>query len=75
MVISHIYKENERWIIQSNKEHLEGVAKLASVFASEFCMSSWGKMLGMLHDIGKQSNAFQQHIKKESGYPPSFLQA
>ena len=70
MVISHIYKENERWIIQSNKEHLEGVAKLASVFASEFCMSSWGKMLGMLHDIGKQSNAFQQHIKKESGYAP-----
>lgn len=70
MVISHIYKENERWIIQSNKEHIDGVAKLSSFFASEFGMSSWGKMLGILHDIGKQSNAFQQHIKKESGYAP-----
>ncbi len=70
MVISHIYKDNEHWIIQTNEAHTAGVAKLASGFASEFGMHSWGKVLGTLHDLGKQSNAFQQHIKKESGYAP-----
>ncbi len=33
-------------------------------------MASWGSVLGLLHDKGKESVAFQQHIKKESGYEP-----
>lgn len=71
MVISHIYKDcSGRWVIQSNKEHTDGVANLASRFSDVFGMSSWGRALGELHDLGKESNAFQQHIKKESGYSP-----
>ncbi len=50
-----------------------GVATLASRFAGEFGMASWGKVLGTLHDIGKQSKAFQQHIKKASGYAPDTI--
>lgn len=71
-IISHLFKDNTdgHWVIQSNEEHTRGVAKLASKFAGEFGLSKWGKVLGDLHDKGKEANAFQQHIKKESGYAP-----
>lgn len=71
-IISHIYKDTTdgRWVIQSNEEHSEGVAKLASRFAASFGMGLWGEVLGRLHDKGKESNAFQQHIMKNSGYAP-----
>ena len=67
-VISHIKQQDGRWIIQSNKAHQQGVAELAARFASDFGMSEWGRVLGLLHDVGKEKTAFQNHIKKESGY-------
>lgn len=71
-IISHLYqdKSDGHWVIQSNDEHTTGVAERASHFANEFGMASWGRILGLLHDKGKESNAFQQHIRKESGYAP-----
>lgn len=70
-IISHLYTDNSgNWVIQSNDEHSMGVAKLASQFAGEFGMSEYGKVLGLLHDKGKETDAFQQYIKKESGYVP-----
>lgn len=70
--ISHLYidKTNNKWVIQSNEDHTNGVAKLSSQFAGEFGMYAWGEVLGMLHDKGKESIAFQQYIKKASGYAP-----
>ena len=69
--ISHIRKNKDNsFAIQSNEEHLDGVAKLASNFANEFGMSEWGRIIGLLHDKGKEQNSFQQHIQKESGYSP-----
>lgn len=71
-IISHIYRDKTgHWIIQSNEEHSVGVARLASKFAGEFGMSEYGKVLGLLHDKGKETNFFQQYIKKESGYEPN----
>lgn len=71
-IISHIYKDTTdgRWVIQSNEEHSEGVAKLALRFADSFGMAQWGDVLGRLHDKGKESKAFQQHIMRNSGYAP-----
>lgn len=71
--IAHLHQDPEtnHWEVQSLAEHARGVALLASQFASVFGMSSWGQTLGLLHDIGKESNAFQAHIKKESGYDPA----
>lgn len=69
--ISHIYQvQAGHWIIQSNEAHTAGVAKLSSQFAAEFGMGVWGKVLGQFHDRGKETNAFQQHIKKDSGFAP-----
>lgn len=69
-VISHIKGTPGHWTIQSNDNHQQGVALLASKFADSFGMSDWGKVLGLLHDIGKEKKAFQQHIMKESRYCP-----
>lgn len=69
--ISHIRKNKDNsFAIQSNEEHQYGVAKLASNFANEFGMAEWGRIIGLLHDKGKEQNSFQQHIQKESGYSP-----
>lgn len=66
--ISHIYQDQAgHWVIQSNEVHTAGVAKLSSQFAAEFGMGAWGKVLGQFHDKGKETNAFQQHIKKYKG--------
>ena len=70
MHISHIKNELGQWFIQTNEEHQANVAALALKFASAFGMNDWGKVLGLLHDKGKESIAFQQYIRKESGYEP-----
>ncbi len=69
LIISHLFRDKTgEWHIQANEEHTEGVARLAADFASEFGMAEWGRAIALLHDKGKESNAFQQHIKKDSGY-------
>ncbi len=69
--ISHIYRDHAgNWVVQSNENHTVGVAKLCSQFAAEFGMGVYGNVLGSLHDKGKESTVFQQHIQKESGYAP-----
>ena len=44
---------------------------MAARFAQEFGLAEWGRLLGLLHDKGKEKQAFQQHIKKESGLEPN----
>ncbi|MDE6153485.1 MAG: CRISPR-associated helicase Cas3' [Muribaculaceae bacterium] len=68
-VISHLYQdlENGKWIIQTNIEHQLGVARLSASFAKQFGLPTWGYVLGLLHDKGKESNAFQQYIRMVNG--------
>lgn len=69
-IISHIKQVGTNWEIQLNEGHQKGVADFASKFADEFGMAEWGRVLGLLHDKGKEQKTFQQHIQKESGYTP-----
>ena len=70
--ISHVRKDitGEKYVFQSNEEHSQGVAKLAESFANEFGMGSWGRVLGFLHDKGKEQKTFQEYIMKNSGFRP-----
>ena len=44
------------------EDHLLAVADRASAFAGEFGAGAWGRAVGILHDAGKASCAFQQRL-------------
>ncbi len=69
--ISHLYQkeENGEWVIQTNDEHQNGVARFAAEFSGKFGLPAWGDTLGHLHDKGKERDAFQQYIRLENGLP------
>lgn len=58
------HKDGER--TQTVRAHLTGTAQLAGKFAAKFGKEDWGYCCGMLHDIGKYSDAFQKKIKENS---------
>lgn len=68
-IISHVRMTD--MVCQSNDDHQRGVAERAETFAADFGMAEWGRLLGLLHDKGKEQRAFQQHIIKESGLNPN----
>jgi len=53
--------------IQSLVDHLEEVSKKAGEFASKIGLKEQGELLGLLHDIGKASQEFEQYIKSSVG--------
>ena len=61
--MDYIARKSEDGREQLLIEHLKGVAKHAKDFASPFGMGEMAEFLGLLHDIGKYSTAFQDKIK------------
>ena len=47
--------------------HLEGTAKRAEIFAAPFSSSTFGRLIGLLHDIGKSRSGFQLYLRKCNG--------
>lgn len=58
---AHISEDKER--TQTVKEHLQGTAALAEVFAQPFGGGEQAKLAGKLHDIGKYSREFQHRLE------------
>lgn len=48
---------------QSLEAHLRGVSKQALEFAKKFELATHGELVGLLHDLGKYSAAFQTYIQ------------
>ena len=59
MFLAH-KSEDGRW--QTVAEHARGTAELAASFAADFGMEEEAEYIGMLHDIGKCSDAFQKRL-------------
>ncbi len=53
--------------IQSVETHLTEVSELCGRFAGKVGLSKAGKIIGLLHDLGKYSNAFQTYIQSATG--------
>jgi CRISPR-associated endonuclease/helicase Cas3 len=53
---------------QSLSSHLLEVAYLASTFAGKIGLPNAGELVGLLHDLGKYSSAFQNYLKSAVGY-------
>ena len=49
--------------LQTVQEHLEGTAKLSASFAKQFGAEEHGYLVGIAHDIGKYSDAFQKRLE------------
>lgn len=60
MYYAHISEDKTR--LQTVKEHLEGTAARAGRFAEAFGCREWGYGIGLLHDIGKYTIAFQKRL-------------
>ena len=58
----YIAHTREDGAVQSVAEHLHRTAELACGFARSFGAGEWAETAGLLHDIGKYSDKFQQHI-------------
>lgn len=60
LYLAHIAEDGR---LQTVKEHAEGTARLAAGFASEFDMEEEARYIGLMHDIGKFSAAFQKRLQ------------
>jgi len=67
-VISGFFAHSSRGGIgwQPLREHLHRVAELASAFAEAFHAQDEARLAGILHDIGKYSELFQQRLRGEA---------
>lgn len=59
--------------VQTNDEHQLGVAKLASEFADEFGMGEYGRLMGLLHDKGKEQTDWQKYLQGVTGYNKEYV--
>src|SRR5580700_5602079 len=55
----------ENW--QELREHLDAVAAITSRLAGKIGLSRAGELIGLAHDLGKYSAAFQQYLHQVSG--------
>ena len=63
MAIAHRAEDGRE---QRISEHAENVAALCAAFAAPFGAEEVGRELGLSHDIGKYSRAFQRRISGEN---------
>lgn len=66
--IAHVRKDaKENWHIHALQDHLKKVAHLAAKFAGQQG-SLFAEYAGLLHDLGKFQQIFQEYIAKVSGF-------
>lgn len=68
ITISHI---NHDGVVQSNEEHQRGVARRAEHYAAEFGMGDCGRLMGLLHDKGKEQIEWQKYIQGQTKSGPN----
>ena len=61
-VISHVRQSDMK--VQSNTDHQNGVGKLAEGFAAEFGLGECARIMGLLHDKGKEQKEWQKLEQK-----------
>lgn len=58
-------KSPSEW--QTLEDHSNGTAELAAKFAGAFGCENYGRLIGLLHDIGKARDSFQAYLLKSNG--------
>lgn len=63
--IAHIRSHDKK--VQTLDCHLQEASELSSLFASKLGIADAGALIGLMHDFGKFSEAFQTYILTETG--------
>lgn len=63
--VAHHRAGDDSW--QPLEQHLTSVGVLAAEFAGKLGLQDLGELLGLLHDLGKYSQAFQTYLKSAIG--------
>lgn len=58
--LAHVSEDGRQ--VQTVLQHLQGTAELAGCFAECFHAGEWGRLCGMLHDLGKCTDGFQNRL-------------
>lgn len=66
MFYAHSVAEQPKAVWQRLADHLENVAALAADFAAPLCLAHAARLAGLLHDLGKYSDAFQRRLDDAS---------
>lgn len=65
-IISHVRLSD--MTVQLNAVHQLGVAQRCAAFSSKFGMEECGRIMGLLHDKGKEQTDWQKYIRGITGY-------
>ena len=60
------HKKEKSSEIQYLENHLENTAALAEIFTSKIGLQDVGRLIGLLHDLGKATDIFNEYIKAET---------
>ncbi|MFW6029041.1 MAG: CRISPR-associated helicase Cas3' [Halanaerobiales bacterium] len=60
------HTQNDKGEYHLLKNHLESTAQLAYEFTEKWSMGDLGYIAGLIHDLGKYSDAFQNYLKNSS---------
>ncbi len=63
--IAHVRESNGAE--HSLSDHLEGTARRCAQSANKLGLGSAGELIGLLHDLGKHSDAFQNYLRSVTG--------
>lgn len=67
--LAHVkHCDDGSWSVHRLGAHLEDVAKMAGEFAAKFGNRDWGELVGYWHDLGKFHPAWQQYLRRKTGY-------
>lgn len=72
---AHITQSQDNGIghrVQSLESHSTHVAELAVQFAAEFGFDDIARIMGLLHDKGKEQTDWQKYIQGVTGYNPKY---
>lgn len=64
---AHTKRDSDTDGWQGLREHLEAVAGITSRLAGKIGLSRSGELIGLVHDLGKYSEAFQQYLRQVAG--------